>query len=230
MARPREFDSDQTLLRAMRLFWERGYEATSIQDLVDTLGVNRASLYGTFGDKEQIFSAALDRYAEQVQEPVRSALAPPHAGREAVWRFLEASIDLATTPGTPRGCLVLNTSLQCSTAPPAVIERVNDAIRNTEEALRRALARDPALRTRPDRGDLARFFLALGHGLGVRARAGARPAELLHSAELALRVLDAPPPAHAAGAASPSRSSTSRAKARKRPSEMARRARRMRSR
>jgi TetR/AcrR family transcriptional regulator, transcriptional repressor for nem operon len=230
VGRPRAFDSDETLLRAMRLFWERGYEATSIQDLVDALGVNRASLYGAFGDKAEIFEAALDRYSAHVQAGVRSALAPPHRGREAVGRYFRAIIEQATEPGLPRGCLVLNTALGCSTAPPAVLHRVREAIRRNEDVLHRALARDPALRARSDLRALAQFFAAHGHGLAVKARIGTRPAELFQSAELALRVLDTPPPGQLDGPASPSRASTSRTKARKRPSEMASRARRIRSR
>ena len=71
MARPREFDVDEVLDRATELFWTRGYEATSVQELVDTLGVNRASLYATFGDKAQLFAAVLDRYGERVNDADR---------------------------------------------------------------------------------------------------------------------------------------------------------------
>ena len=81
MARTREFDVDEALDRATALFWTRGYEATSVQDLVDALGVNRASLYGTFGDKAQLFAPVLERYGRQVDGVITDALAPPPPAR-----------------------------------------------------------------------------------------------------------------------------------------------------
>ena len=108
MARPREFDVDEALDRATELFWTRGYEATSVQDLVDALGVNRASLYATFGDKGQLFAAVLRRYGEQVSDALLEALAPPAAGAEAVRAWFKVLIEKATQPRGPRGCLLLN--------------------------------------------------------------------------------------------------------------------------
>src|SRR5271154_2908835 len=98
MARPRTFDTDEALEAAMRLFWQRGYEATSMQDLVEALGINRASLYGTFGDKAQLFEAAMKRYGAQMDAELAVHLKPPHAGREAVQGYLLALISRATEP------------------------------------------------------------------------------------------------------------------------------------
>ncbi len=194
MARPKAFDIEQALDAAVRLFWERGYEATSVQDLVDTLGVNRASLYGTFGDKAHLFAAAIERYAHQVRALVAGELAPPHAGREAVARYLEAVIQVGSRPSSPRGCLLLNTALTCTTAPPELLERASAAVRGSEGALLAALRRDPQLSGREDVRALARFFAAESHGLAVLARAGVKPAQLREAAAVALRVLDAPAP------------------------------------
>lgn len=174
----------------MRLFWERGYEATSMQELVETLGINRASLYATFGDKAQLFEAALERYHAQVQSALGTHLAPPHAGRDAVARYLAAVIQSATRPGAPRGCLLLNTAATCSTAPRKLIERAASGLRENEDAFHAALARDPALAGRKDLRHLARFFAAEAHGLAMLARTGAKPSELQQAAAVALRVLD----------------------------------------
>lgn len=191
MARPKAFDTTAALDAAVRVFWERGYEATSVQDLVDALGVNRASLYGTFGDKAQLFEAALDRYDAQVQADLEPYLAPPHAGQKAVAAYFAASIERATRPGAPGGCLMLNTAAACSAAPPRLIERATAAVRKNEEALYRALRRDPGLSVRKDLRHIARFFAAEAHGLGMLARTGATASQLRKAANVALRVLDA---------------------------------------
>lgn len=174
----------------MRVFWERGYEATSVQDLVDALGINRASLYATFGDKAQLFEAVMERYVEQVRAGPAAQLEPPHAGREAVQGYLEALVEQATQPGVPRGCLLLNTAVACTTAPPALLERAAAGVRGTEDALHAALRRDKGLAGRKDLRPLARFFAAQSHGLSMLARNGARPAQLREAAAIALRVLD----------------------------------------
>jgi TetR/AcrR family transcriptional regulator, transcriptional repressor for nem operon len=191
MARPKTFDTRVALDAAVRVFWERGYEATSIQVLVDALGVNRASLYATFGDKAQLFEAAMDRYVEASQAGPASHLQPPHAGREAVAGYLHALVEQATRSDVPRGCLLLNTAATCTTAPAAVLEKAAGSLRKTEDALHAALRRDPALASRRDLRPLSRFFAAQAHGLAMLARTGAKPSALKEAAAVALRVLDA---------------------------------------
>jgi AcrR family transcriptional regulator len=192
MARPREFDVDEALERATEVFWARGYEATSVQDLVDALGVNRASLYGTFGDKAQLFSAVLDRYGRQVNDLVERALAPPASGAEAVRAWFRELNRMVTQPGGPRGCLLVGSVSSCAKAPDPLRERVDAAVRASTDRLQEALARDPKLAGRDDLRTLARFFAAEGHGLAVLARAGVRRQELDAAAEVALRALEPP--------------------------------------
>jgi len=190
MARPKAFDTRDVLTRAMRVFWERGYEATSIQDLVDALGVNRASLYATFGDKAQLFEAAMDRYASDVMARIGRHLKPPHAGREAVAGYLGDVIAQATEPGAPGGCLMLNTVVGCPTAPAALLARAAASVRQSEDLLYAALKRDPALASRGDLRRVARFFAAEAQGLALLARTGAKSAQLKEAANVALSVLD----------------------------------------
>src|SRR5262249_11888959 len=190
MARPREFDVDQALDRATKVFWARGYEATSVQDLVDALGVNRASLYSTFGAKAQRSESVRKRYGQMINAAVFQALAPPAAGAEAVRAWLKAVIGAATQTGGPRGCLVLNTVTGCTTAPSELLDRVSAGVRATTDRLQEALARDPQIASRENVRTLARFFAGEGHGLVVLARAGVRRQELEMAAEVALRVLE----------------------------------------
>ena len=165
MARPREFDVDAVLDRATDLFWARGYEATSVQELVDTLGVNRASLYATFGDKAQLFEAVLRRYGERVNGALLETLGPPAAGAEAVRAWFKVLIEKATQPGGPRGCLMLNTLTGCTTVPDALMDQVVAGIRATTNRLQEALGRDPALAVPAGRP----------HARAVLRRRGARP-------------------------------------------------------
>ncbi|HEY1905518.1 MAG TPA: TetR/AcrR family transcriptional regulator [Myxococcaceae bacterium] len=190
MARPREFDVDEVLDRATQVFWTRGYEGTSVQDLVEALGVNRASLYATFGDKAQLFSAVLERYGELVSGAVFQALAPPAAGAEAVRAWFKALIEAATQPRGPKGCLVINALTGSSTAPAELYDRVIAGVRASTDRLQEALDRDPELAGRENARTLARFLAAEGHGLAVLARAGVRRQELEAAAEVALRVLE----------------------------------------
>ncbi|HET9157256.1 MAG TPA: TetR/AcrR family transcriptional regulator [Myxococcaceae bacterium] len=193
MARPREFDMDEALDRATDLFWTRGYEGTSVQDLVDSLGVNRASLYGTFGDKAQLFAAVLERYGERVNGVVAETLAPPAAGVDAVRAWFRALIETTTQPRGPRGCLLIG-SVGSATAPEPLREKVVAAVRATTDHLQQALERDPTIARRGNVRALARFFAAEGHGLAILARAGVRRQELEAAAEVALQVLEAGPP------------------------------------
>ena len=190
MARPREFDVDEALDRATEVFWTRGYEATSVQDLVDALGVNRASLYATFGDKAQLFAAVIDRYRQHVNALVGEALAPPAAGAEAIRAWVMALIRMGTQPEGPRGCLLVGALSSCTTVPDALRDQVIAGVRASADRVHEALARDPEIAARENVRTLARFFAAQGHGLAVLARAGARRQELEAAAEVALRVLE----------------------------------------
>ena len=153
------------------------------------LGVNRASLYATFGDKAQLFESVLERYQGWVGDSVGRALAPPAAGADAIRAYFAALIPQATRKSGARGCLLLNTVTGGVTAPVELQERARAAVESTTELLRQALARDPGLARRSDLPALARFFAAEGHGLGVLARAGVPARELERAAAVALSIV-----------------------------------------
>jgi TetR/AcrR family transcriptional regulator, transcriptional repressor for nem operon len=111
MARSREFDEDVVLDAAMEYFWNWGYEATSVRDLIETTGLTGASLYNAFGDKRALFRAALDRYIESsIGERIRRCEALPP--REAVARFFEDILQRSLTDRQRKGCMLVNSALE----------------------------------------------------------------------------------------------------------------------
>ena len=113
--RPRQFDIDRALDRALKVFWRKGYEGASLHELTRAMGINRPSLYAAFGSKEELFRKALDRYAEGPAAFVREALGEPTAWAVAQ-RLLAGSIDLLTDRRNPRGCLLVHGALACGEA------------------------------------------------------------------------------------------------------------------
>jgi TetR/AcrR family transcriptional repressor of nem operon len=173
MARPKEFERDVVLDRAMRVFWSRGYEATSIQHLVARMGVQRGSLYDTFGDKRTLFFAAIDHYDRVVTAKLLATLDDPRSGKDAIRRFFRLKIQFAKEPGRPRGCLVTNSAAELSSRDRGTATRVGTALTKIEVAFHRAVVRaqkageiDP---TRNPRA-LARFLTSSAQGLSVMAK------------------------------------------------------------
>src|SRR5712671_741565 len=119
VGRPRAFDVDEALDQALRVFWRKGYEGTSLTDLTRALGINRPSLYAAFGNKEALFRKALDRYVEGPAAYVREALNQPTA-RAVAERLLYGSADLLNDPRHPRGCLMVQAALVCGEAAESV--------------------------------------------------------------------------------------------------------------
>ncbi len=187
--RPREFDADQALDRALKVFWRRGYEGATLPHLTAAMGINRPSLYAAFGSKEELFRKALDRYAEGPAACLMKALSEPTA-RAVAERLLAGAIDVVTDRRNPRGCLMVQGALACG-------ETAESARR---ELVARRLAADVAIRERLERAvaegdlpagsdpaDLARYVATLMRGIAVQAAGGASREELRRVAEMALR-------------------------------------------
>jgi TetR/AcrR family transcriptional repressor of nem operon len=192
MPRPRSFDEEAVLDRAVQLFRERGFEGTSLADLETRLRVGRQSLYNTFGDKQALYLKALERYREQTGDILLAPLRAPDAGLDAVRRWLEAHVAALTAPGVRAGCLVVN-SLVERPDDPATASRCAEARRGTTAAVRSALERARKrgeLGARRDVDALATLLVAHAYGLAVLARAGATAAELRAASEAALAALD----------------------------------------
>jgi AcrR family transcriptional regulator len=189
MARPREFDADKALDCALKVFWRKGYEGSSLADLTEAMGINRPSLYGAFGSKEELFRKAVDRYAEGPAAYVRDALAQPTA-RAVAERWLRGSVELLGDRHHPRGCLVVQGALACSAETDSVRKELTARRAKTEAAMclrfERAIA-DGDLPADSNAADLARYLAMVTQGMAVQAAGGANRDELERVAEIALR-------------------------------------------
>jgi AcrR family transcriptional regulator len=187
--RPRTFDVDKALDRALRMFWRKGYEGTTLPDLTRAMGINRPSLYAAFGNKEELFRKALDRYSEGPAAHVGQALNAPTA-RAVFERFLEGTVDLLTNPRNPRGCLAVQGALACGQEADSVRRELAARRLAAQDALRlrfeQAVA-DGDLPRDVDCGNLARYVATVAQGMAVQAAGGATRQELLCVMELALR-------------------------------------------
>jgi TetR/AcrR family transcriptional repressor of nem operon len=132
MARPKEFDCETALDRALELFWARGYEATSVQDLVEATGVQRQSLYDTFGGKHELYLAALRRYARQCSHLIDLLAQPGRSPLELVRDIIAASVDAA---GACRVCMALNAAVERGTRDSDVAGVVRENLLEFEHAL-----------------------------------------------------------------------------------------------
>ena len=173
VARPREFEHDVVLDRAMQVFWSRGYEATSIRHLVDRMGIQRGSLYGTFGAKRALFFAAIDRYDRVVTAKLLAALDGPASGRDAIREFFRLKVELALEPRRPRGCLVTNSAAELASRDRGTATRVGAVLARIEAAFHRAVVRAQQAgeidRARDPRA-LARFLTSSAQGFSVMAK------------------------------------------------------------
>ncbi len=188
MPRPREFDEDAALEAAMRLFWRHGYEGTSLADLTEAMGINRPSLYATFGNKEELFRRAVARYAAGPGAAVVAAMDLPTA-RATVEELLRVYAEAASQPARPLGCLLVNGAMSASPEADAIrgdLSRIRTA---SVEALRKRFERaqrEGELEESVHPAHLARYYWSVLHGMAVAATDGATSAQLREVAALAL--------------------------------------------
>ena len=191
MARPREFDRQEVLDRAMQLFWEKGIEATSINDLVECMGIGRASMYDTFGSKEQLIFEAMDCYVTHMKQHLLAALERPGPA-PAVIRELFLSLVERDFAGHTKSCLMTKSALMTGRDNAEIQARVCRFMDLVENALFELLVRGRDEGDIPEHRDpraLARFLANSMQGISITSSARAEPAVLLDVVEVTLSVL-----------------------------------------
>ncbi|MFF0275050.1 TetR/AcrR family transcriptional regulator [Streptomyces sp. NPDC004330] len=194
MARTKEFDPDAALQAALEVFWARGYEATTMSDLVERLGIGRASIYATFGNKHTLYLRAMDRYLETRDPRIVEELSAPGPALPAVRALVRRFAAEASADGErANGCFVTNSAAELGPHDTAVARRVELSWEQIETLLYAALTRARAGGELPADRDpraLARMLLVLLQGIRVVGKASSEPARVRDAAEQALALLD----------------------------------------
>ena len=187
--RPRTFDIDDAVEKAMHLFWKKGYHGTTIPDLTEAIGINRPSLYAAFGDKEGLFKLALDRYRQDPASYVNRALEKPTA-RKAFQSLLYGVVDLLTDKRNPGGCLFVCGALAGGEASATVLTEMKKRRIEGERDIRirfQDAVANGDLPPTANAATLARFAATQMWGLSILAMNGSKKKELLAVADVAIR-------------------------------------------
>ncbi|MGB0670968.1 MAG: TetR/AcrR family transcriptional regulator [Rhodospirillales bacterium] len=188
MARAREFDVDDALDKALAVFWRKGFRGTSVQDLVDAMGIQRGSLYGTFGDKENLFQSAFDLYVDRRQKALDATREPV----EAIQNWFNMLISSALDDPDRKGCFIVNSAFELEAHDEAFRKRLKQTLDGSEVFFRDRIREAQAQGAIPGHLDPVRQAKALlGAATAIRALSRARPEPaLLHIiAETALNPL-----------------------------------------
>jgi AcrR family transcriptional regulator len=196
LGRKRSFDKTVALEKAMRVFWDNGFAGTSISDLTDALGINKPSLYAAFGNKEQLFNAALDHYTQHYAAPVIQCLREPAELplSQRLENYLCAGITNNTAIEQPKGCFAVKS--YCESGSQSISDETNSFLKaigsNTEKKLEEVFLNEQhkgQLTKSLSAKEAAAYLLAITYGLSVMARRG-KPSETLHAiAKTAIKTL-----------------------------------------
>jgi AcrR family transcriptional regulator len=187
--RPRTFDAETALDKAMNVFWEKGYEGSSLPELTEAMGMNRPSLYAVFGNKENLFRMALERYGA-THDPLFNAALEEKTARAVVEHFLRGNADAQTEAEKPHGCLVINGALACSDDALPIRNSLIERRAASETRLRERLERAKAEGDLPPdfcSGQMARYVMTVSNGMAVQAAAGASRKQLQEVVDQVLR-------------------------------------------
>jgi len=192
MPRTKCFNREEALEKAIGAFWAKGYEATSVQDLVDCMGINRGSLYDTFGDKHKLFLEALDRYGEGSQLRIE-ALRQEGDPREVLTRFMYVFMQKQVADPARRGCFMTNSAVELSSRDDECAERIRIFFEDMEVEFKDLITRgqrEGVFKSKRDAASLASFFIGVMQGIRVVGKVNPNEETLRPMVDVALTVLD----------------------------------------
>jgi TetR/AcrR family transcriptional repressor of nem operon len=192
MSRPKGFDQEAALDRAVELFWARGYAGTSISELESHLNIGRQSLYDTFGDKRALFLKALERYSRWNADRLQETLLARDSGLDAVHAYFQTTVEFLTPPGQRKACLIANSILEIGQGDAEVraccLGNQALVIHGFRHALAQAVERGEVARE-TDVESTATMLMAQVYGLALLAKGGATRQELLNAVSALLSQL-----------------------------------------
>lgn len=193
MPRSKQFDEEEVLNKAMELFWEKGFHATSIQDLVDYLGINRASIYDTYGGKNALFDKAFQNYLEMGSESVRTIFEAEPDVKKGYAKLFDRAIEEAKTDTCKKGCFVVNTITELVPGDEILHKKLQQHTAHTQhifaEYIRKGIAAG-TIKTSKNPETIAFTLFTLFSGLRVMAKVEQNPKKLQEMVEIGLSVLD----------------------------------------
>lgn len=192
IARPKEFDREIALQKAMAMFWAKGYEGTSVDDLIETMNISRSSLYQSFGNKQDLFLEALQYYMASTNKKRSQVFAAAQSAQEGMAAFLQGVIQFLLDPHHPCGCFFTNTATALGTLDQPVHQAITLGSKKLKADFYYFFCQCQErgdLATAKDPHALASFFVGVVRGISVLARIGQDPAELHAIVKIGLEVL-----------------------------------------
>jgi TetR/AcrR family transcriptional repressor of nem operon len=187
------YDTDQVLDEAMRLFWQNGYEATSLQDLVGAMDLSRSSFYHGFGNKHDLFLRCLERYRERTTTMLWDRLDSAPSGRDFIADTLAWATAEASSQARPKGCLIMNTATEFARRDPQIAALVSQGLRAYRAIFEAAIERgqtEGSIRGDKEPGVLATYLVTGMGGLRTMVKAGTDVATLSEMVTIAMDALD----------------------------------------
>jgi TetR/AcrR family transcriptional regulator, transcriptional repressor for nem operon len=194
VARPREFDADKALSQTMRVFWERGYRASTFADLMKAAHIQKQSLYGAFGDKRSLFLKSLELYRNQVLSEIRRVLREADSPFAGIARVMQYASQPTGTKNVPSGCLMANTALELGLIDPDVAAEVKKLFRSTERTLTATVKEGQErgeITARFDSAAIAQSLVNTINGIRILQNTGASERHVKTVVEMALAAIRA---------------------------------------
>lgn len=191
MARSKEFEEKKVLDKAMRLFWEQGYEKTSMTELVEHMGIHRRSLYDTFGDKHNLFLKAMDRFEDKISAALAGGVKRSKTASEALQFIFGFMID--GDEDSPAGCLMVNSAVELAARDVEVDNKSTKAFTTAEQLLREIIIwgqRDGEFTSTYNAEELAEYLHNVWIGLRVMARTSASKEKLHRITHISMKLLE----------------------------------------